>query len=65
MSTAALIALGLQLLPQLIAAGRDVSGLIKTMQDVNGQTGDPTPEQWAALHAIEDSLRDRLHSDDH
>lgn len=58
------ILLGLQLLPQLISAGRDVMQLIGLMTDV-AKSGAPTKEQWDALHAIEDSLRDKLHSDDH
>lgn len=57
--------LGLKLLPQLIAAGRDVAGLIKLMQDVASSEAGPTDAQWASLHAIEDALRDKLHSDDH
>lgn len=60
----AFILLGLQLLPQLISAGKDVAALISMMRDVAGSDTDPTPEQWAALHAVEDALRTKLHSDD-
>lgn len=59
-----LISLGLTLLPQLYQAGKDVSKLIGLMKDVADQKDDPTPEQWAAIHAIEDSLREHLHSDE-
>jgi len=59
-----LISLGLALLPKLIEAGQDVAELIGTMKDVADNKSDPTPEQWAAVHAIEDRLRARLHSDD-
>jgi len=59
----AFLILGLQLLPQLIAAGKDVASLISLMREVASSENDPTPEQWAALHAVEDALRKKLHSD--
>lgn len=59
-----LISLGLTLLPKLIEAGEDFAELIGTMKDVADSKSDPTPEQWAMVHTIEDRLRARLHSDD-
>lgn len=59
----AFILLGLQLLPQLISAGKDIASLIGLMRKVAGSDA-PTQADWDALHAIEDGLRSRLHSDD-
>jgi hypothetical protein len=58
------VLLAASLLPQAIQAGRNVMELIKLIQDVAKSDGDVTDAQWAALKAIEDDLRDKLHSDD-
>lgn len=56
----------LQILPPLLAAGKDVAGLIqngnaalKTMTD---EKRDPTDAEWAALNAQITALRAELHS---
>lgn len=63
MSAANLIALGLQLIPQLIQAGMAIDGLLDLMVEVNSQTHDPTAEQWNRANAIKDALQEKLHSD--
>lgn len=63
MGVTALIALGLELLPKLIAAGMDIGKLIGTMKRVN-DSQEVTDADWAELHAMEAKLRDRLHSDE-
>ena len=58
----------LQVLPGLIAAGKDVTQLItdtsQRVQEMRDQNRDPTPGEWDDLNAQIDSLRGRLHSDD-
>ena len=64
------IAYALQVLtaiPQLLAAGQSVIGLVehsqtalKSMQDENR---DPTPAEWDALNSLIDGLRKQLHDD--
>lgn len=50
------------LVPQLIAAGQSINDLWALGSEVLGRDGEPTDADWAALHAIEDGLRARLHA---
>lgn len=40
-------------LPSLIALGTDVASLIGKVREHLNSKADPTPEEWAALHAME------------
>lgn len=62
MPVTAIIALGLEILPKLIAAGMDVTRTIQLMRKANDD-GAISDEEWAELKAIEDGLRSKLHSD--
>lgn len=50
----------MQLANILIPLGRDIAPLAQIIVDAVRGTGDPTADQWAALHAIEDTLRAEL-----
>lgn len=52
--------LAIQLLPQLIAAGVDISGFVeKIIAAINAPAG-PTDADWQALHDMEAKLRAAL-----
>lgn len=57
-----LITQGLALLPGLIKAGMSIAELIGLLRRV-ADAGEVTDADWDALHAIEDGLRRKLHSD--
>ncbi len=53
-------------IPQLIAAGQSVIGLVQHSTDalklMQSENRDPTQAEWDALNSLIDSLRTQLHS---
>jgi len=61
------VALVLDIVPRLIAAGINVKAFIDHQKSVIatwGKGGLPTPEQWSELNGINFIFSDQLHSDD-
>lgn len=52
----------LALTPLIVKAGMDISEFVASINAVVAK-GDPTAEDWAALHAREDALRKQLNTD--
>ena len=50
----------MKLVPLLVSLGKDIAPLAQIVVDVVRGSGDPTDAQWAALHQLEDSLRQQL-----
>lgn len=56
----------LDVIPSLIAAGRDVAALVSDgkakIEAMQAENRDPTPAEWDSLNAQIKALRDELHS---
>ena len=56
----------LNMLPQLIATGQNVMGLVNStttaVQNMIAEKRDPTQAEWDALNAITNNLRAQLHA---